>query len=163
MALAALGFLFMARWDATVAEPASTIHLVLAGLGFGLVIAPIALAATNSVAARDRGTAAALITATRVVGMTVALAAMTAWGTDHFHGLVAGMQLPQTETAALEFESRLTDAGLTVFRDFFRAAMGVSLVALLVGMFMAWGPGRKASDLITDSPGGSPGGSQAGA
>lgn len=163
MALAALGFAFMGRWDAAVAEPASTVHLVLAGLGFGLVIAPIALAATNSVAARDRGTAAALITATRIVGMTVGLAALTAWGTDNFQGLVAGMQLPQTEAAALEFERRLIDAGVTVFQDFFRAAMGVSLAALAVGMMMAWGPGRSAPDVATDPAGGSPGGSQAGA
>ena len=142
LVLAALGFVFMSRWDLEVADPTMTAYLVTAGLGFGLVIAPIALAATNTVRAADRGTAAALITATRMVGMTLGLATLTAWGTDRFQGLVAGLQLPLLQPVET-LSQRLRDAGLTLFNEFFLVAMGLSLIAILPAAIMAWHPRRQ--------------------
>jgi hypothetical protein len=153
LALAALGFWLMSGWDLEIADPAMTAHLVTAGLGFGLVIAPIALAATNSVNVRDRGTAAALITAMRMVGMTFGLAALTAWGTGRFAGLVAGLRLPfplsgetpeMAQQRVLEFETRLVDSGLTLFNDFFLIAMGLCLIAILSAAAMAWRPSQES-------------------
>ena len=141
LVLVALGFAFMSGWGLDVSDPAMTVHLLTAGLGFGLLIAPIALAATNSVEASDLGAAAGLITAMRMVGMTLGLATLTAWGTDRFDRLVAGIRLPFGEASA-QFETQLTDAGLTLFNDFFLVAMGVSLVAILPALFMAWRPPR---------------------
>ena len=147
LALAAVGFSFMILWDLEVADPAMTVHLVTAGFGFGLVIAPIALAATNSVGVGDRGTAAALITATRLVGMTLGLATLTAWGTGRFQGLVAGLLTPyalpgepleMTQQREAEYVTDVTNALLTLFNDFFLVAMGVSLIALLPAALMAW-------------------------
>ncbi len=124
-----------------VADPAMTLHLLTAGLGFGLVIAPIALAATNSVREGDRGAAAGLITAMRMVGMTLGLAALTAWGTERFGTLAAGVPLPFGQSSSL-FESQLAGAGLTLFSNFFLIAMGVSLAAIIPAAFMAWHPRR---------------------
>ena len=116
--------------------------------------APIALAAINPVNIADRGSAAALVTATRIIGMTVGLAALTAWGTDRFQGLVVGLQLPfalpgealaQTEQRALEFEQQLNNAGLTLFSDFFFVAMVVCLIAVIPASLMAWNA-RKTVD-----------------
>ena len=150
LALTALGFGLMSRWDLQVADPGMTVHLATAGLGFGLLIAPIALAATNSVSVSDRGAAAGLITATRMVGMTLGLAALTAWGTGRFQGLVSGLALPfqggtaeQVQQQALEFETGLTDAGLTLFSDFFLVAMTVCLVAMLPAALMVWSRRRE--------------------
>ena len=144
--LIAVGFWLMSSWGTDIADPAMTLHLGTAGLGFGLLIAPIALAAINSVPAELRGAASAVVTAMRVVGMTFGLAALTAWGTGRFQQLVVGLELPlalpgetpeQTQTRVLEFETTLTDAGLSVFNDFFLIAMAVSLIAILPTMFMA--------------------------
>ncbi len=151
LALAAIGFLFMSSWGLDIADPTLTVHLAIAGLGFGLLIAPIALAATESVAERNRGTAAATITASRMVGMTLGLAALTAWGSDRFRGLASGIQLPfelsgetvaQSQQRALEFDAQLKGAGITLFNDFFLIAAGVCLIALLPAAFMAWRPRR---------------------
>ena len=151
LALMALGFWFMSGWDASVADPAMSAHLVTAGLGFGLVIAPLALAATNSVRVVDRGSAAAMITATRIIGMTVGLAALTAWGTGRFDSLVAGITLPfalpgetpeQVAQRMQEFNDRLVNAGLSVFNDFFLVAMALSLIAIGVTAFIAWNSKR---------------------
>ena len=147
LALAALGFLFMSRWDIAIADPALSAHLVMAGLGFGLLIAPIALAATDSVGEESRGAAAATVSASRMLGMTVGLATLTAWGTDRFQGLVAGISLPfalQGETAAqaeqrlMTFDTQLKDAGMTLFSEFFVIAMVVCLIAMLPVVFMTW-------------------------
>ncbi len=146
LVLIAAGFGMMSSWGTDIADPAMTLHLAVVGLGFGLLIAPIALAAINSVPAELRGAASAVVTAMRVVGMTFGLAALTAWGTGRFQQLVVGLELPlalpgetpeQTHARVLEFEAALTDAGLSVFNDFFLIAMSVSLIAILPTIFMA--------------------------
>ena len=145
--LAALGFGLMSGWDLNIADPWLTVHLATAGFGFGLIIAPIALAATNSVSDDVRGAAAALITTSRVVGMTLGVAALTAWGTGRFDALVAGLSPPfalpgetaeQAQARIAEVQQQLTDAGLTLFSDFFVVAAMLCLVALLPAAFMAW-------------------------
>ena len=146
LSLAASGFAFMSGWDTQIADPWLTIHLATAGLGFGLLIAPIALAATESVGEENRGTAAGTVTATRMVGMTLGLAALTGWGSDRFRGLADGIQLPfsaagetasQAQQRVSEFDTQLTSAGMTLFNEFFLIAMGVCLVAVLPAALMA--------------------------
>ncbi len=145
LALVAAGFGLMSGWGKDIAEPAMTMHLATAGLGFGLMIAPIALCAVNSVSVELHGAAAAVATAMRVVGMTFGLAALTAWGTGRFEQLVVGLELPlplpgetveQTQSRVEAFEIALTDAGMAVFNEFFLIAMVVSLAAILPAMFM---------------------------
>ena len=143
--LIAVGYGLMSGWGLSIADPAMTLHLATAGLGFGLLIAPIALAATNSVGVGLRGASSAVVTAMRIVGMTFGLAALTAWGVGRFSQLVVGLELPlpvpgetaeQSRTRLAGFEQHLIDAGLSVFNDFFLIAMGVALVGVLSAAFM---------------------------
>ena len=145
--LCALGFLLMSGWELDIADPWMTLHLAAAGFGFGLLIAPIALAAINSVSDDARGAAAALITTMRVVGMTLGVAALTAWGTGRFDELVAGIGAPfalpgetaaQAQTRIAEVQQQLMNAGLTLYSDFFIVAAALCLLALLPAAFMAW-------------------------
>ena len=145
--LCALGFGLMSGWGLDIADPWLTAHLATAGFGFGLLIAPVALAAVNSVGDDARGAAAALITTSRVVGMTLGIAALTAWGTGRFDALVAGIGAPfalpgetaqQAQERIAGAQQQLTEAGLTLFSDFFAAAAALCLAALLPAAFMAW-------------------------
>ena len=145
--LCALGFWLMSGWELDIADPWLTVHLATAGFGFGLLIAPVALAAVNSVGDDARGAAAALITTMRVVGMTLGVAALTAWGTGRFDSLVAGISAPfalpgetaqQAQARIAQAQQQLTDAGLTLFGDFFAVAAALCLVALAPVGFMAW-------------------------
>ena len=154
--LCALGFWLMSGWDLDIADPWMTLHLATAGFGFGLLIAPIALAATNSVSDNARGAAAALITTMRVVGMTLGVAALTAWGTGRFDALVAGIGAPfalpgetteQARDRIADVQQQLTDAGLTLFSDFFVVAAVLCVLALLPTAFMAR---RRRSGGISD-------------
>ena len=146
LALAAVSFFLMMGWDTSLTDPALTIHLVIGGFGFGLVIAPIAAAAVDSSPAAHRGSASGLLTVMRLMGMTVGLAAIAAWGTDRFDILVRDIDLPFTDP---DYVSRVSEAGLSVFEGFFLVAFVVSLVALVPTFFMK----RVSADVeLAESP-----------
>ena len=77
LALVALGMFLASGWELGVADPELTVHLLIAGFGFGLVIAPITVHALDSAADDYRGTAASLVVVSRMMGMTLGLAALS--------------------------------------------------------------------------------------
>ncbi len=131
VALTFAGFLLMSTWELDTGDPTLTIHLVITGLGFGLLVAPIAESALHSVRGDMRGSASALLTVSRMIGMTAGLAVMTSLGTVQFVDLVADIPAfsldPEVQD---EIELETTLAGLAVFRDFFRAAAVSIAIAL---------------------------------
>ncbi|MCE2464185.1 MAG: hypothetical protein J4F46_09840, partial [Dehalococcoidia bacterium] len=145
LGLSALGLFLVSTWELDVGEPWLTLHLVTAGFGFGLNNAPIMTRALNSVSEEYRSTAASLVTVSRMVGMALGLAALSAWGVERFQVLTAGLELPiplPGETAdalqarMAEYNARLNDAGLTLFHNFFRVAGGVALAAIIPALAM---------------------------
>ena len=137
--MVATGLFMCSRWEIGVDDPELTLQLLLAGAGFGLVIAPILHRALQAVGEDYRATAASLVTVARMMGMTLGLAAMSAWGVEHFQVLTSGLELPLPltgeSTEALnarvaEYTEGINDAGLTVFRAFFRAAAICALAAI---------------------------------
>ena len=148
--LTAGGLWLVSGWGLDVGEPELTVHLAIAGLGFGLVIAPITAVAINAVAADYRGTAAALVVVARLLGMTLGLAALAAWGITEFQALTAGLTLPLPlagETAG-EQAARLAaygdgvrQAGLTVFQGFFRVGAVMALAGVMGAVFFGRGGG----------------------
>ena len=145
LVLAALGLFLVSGWSLEVDEPQLTLHLVVAGLGFGLVIAPIMTQALNAVGEDYRGTAASLVVVSRLLGMTLGLAALAAWGIEHFQSLTAGLGVPlpmpgesPADAAArlASYVAELNNAGLSLFHRFFRVAATVVLLALLPALLM---------------------------
>ena len=137
--MVAAGLFLCSRWELGVDDPELTLQLLLAGVGFGLVIAPILHRALSAVGEDYRATGASLVTVSRMMGMTLGLAAMSAWGVEHFQVLTSGLEFPilqpgessEAHAARLEqYSADLNTAGLTVFRNFFRAAAIISLAAI---------------------------------
>ena len=137
--MVAAGLFMCSRWEIGVDDPELTLQLLLTGVGFGLVIAPILHRALQAVGEDYRATAASLVTVARMMGMTLGLAAMSAWGVEHFQVLTSGLELPLPQTGEstealnariAQYTEGINDAGLTVFRAFFRAAAIVALVAI---------------------------------
>ena len=137
--MVAAGLFLCSRWELGVDDPELTLQLLLAGVGFGLVIAPILHRALSAVGEDYRATGASLVTVSRMMGMTLGLAAMSAWGVEHFQVLTSGLEFPilqpgetsDAHAARLEqYTADLNTAGLTVFRNFFRAAAIISLAAI---------------------------------
>ena len=145
LGLAALGLFLIGTWDLDVGEPSITLHLMIAGVGFGLNNAPIMTRALSSVGEEYRGTVASLVTVSRMIGMALGLAALSAWGVEHFQVLTAGLDLPiglpDESVEALqvrrdEYFHSLSAAGLSLFHNFLYIAAAVALVAMIPALAM---------------------------
>ena len=154
--MVAAGLFLCSRWELGVDDPELTLQLLLAGVGFGLVIAPILHRALSAVGEDYRATGASLVTVSRMMGMTLGLAAMSAWGVEHFQVLTSGLEFPilqsgessQAHAARLEqYSADLNTAGLTVFRNFFRAAALAALAAVPFALM----PERRESARLEES------------
>jgi EmrB/QacA subfamily drug resistance transporter len=143
--LGATGFLLMGTWGQDIADPALTVHLAIGGFGFGLVIAPIVLSVVESASEAYRGTAAAWVTVSRMLGMTLGLAALAAWGMGEFQLLTSALEFPlrfageasdayQTRVAA--YRDGVTGASLEVFQAFFRVGAALTLAAIVPSLFI---------------------------
>ena len=152
--MVAAGLFLCSRWELGVDDPELTLQLLLAGVGFGLVIAPILHRALSAVGEDYRATGASLVTVSRMMGMTLGLAAMSAWGVEHFQVLTSGLEFPilqpgetsEAHASRLEqYTDDLNTAGLTVFRNFFRAAAIISLAAIPFALLPERG-GRERTD-----------------
>jgi EmrB/QacA subfamily drug resistance transporter len=133
--LSSVGFLFMSRWTLAIKDPQMTLQLVVCGLGFGLVIAPLGTAVLNSVNETQKGIASSTVVMMRMIGMMIGLSAITAWGMDRFHLITAGITL----TEIMNAPEKLTHSLLTLFNNFFLVSVGICLIAVIPAVWL----GRK--------------------
>ncbi len=133
LAFMGAGLLIMSSWGTEVEELRLTTPLAVAGLGFGLVIPPISVSALSAAPSHYWGAAASLVTASRMVGMALGLAALSAWGINRFYSLTAHVTVGATYQ---ETEAPLIAAGVTVFQNMFTIAGFLSLVAILPALLM---------------------------
>jgi MFS family permease len=141
----ATGFFLMSRWPAQVDWTQVTISTVTAGFGFGLVISPIGTTALNAARARQAGMGSAIVTALRMVGMILGLAALTSWALAYFKQLAATYpSLPTSATAAQftqwsqGYANHLIQAAHTVYTSVFFTSMILCLIAIIPAAFL-WG------------------------
>ena len=126
-----VGLLLMSGWGTEVEEIRLSVPLALAGLGFGLVIPPISVCALSASPSHYWGAAASLVTASRMVGMALGLAALSAWGIEHFYTLTSDLTVVDEN-----FRDAQIKAGVTVFQDMFTIIGILSLVAILPALLM---------------------------
>jgi hypothetical protein len=135
----------MSHWDRETKDIWMSIHLLISGGSFGILISPIILAAINSTLPSMSGAASGLITTSRFLGMTIGLAAMASWGSSKFEHLLSGVTLPvnssnltaqESSRALSEFESSITNIGTQLFNDFFATAAILCLLALIPCILM---------------------------
>jgi MFS family permease len=124
MLLAAAGVAGLAAWDEGLGEPLRSAPQLAAGLGFGLVLAPLATAVLARVREGERATAAAWLTLARVAGMLVGTALLTSSGLGRFYARAASAEL-----GAPEFEGVVRAAQVDTFREVFLAAAAALVVA----------------------------------
>ncbi|MBI4320772.1 MAG: MFS transporter [Chloroflexi bacterium] len=150
LAVSATGLYLTAQWTSQVDEWRITRDLALAGVGFGLVIAPITSSVLSSAGSEHSGTASAYVTVLRTIGMMVGLSALTSWGLGRFNSLVGSIPLPLPidgeATEAFQqrlqvYQQEILQATNLVFNEVFLAAAGVCLMAIIAVLFL----GNRAS------------------
>lgn len=126
---AGVGFLGLSRWDADPSLLLMTVPLFIAGLGFGLVIAPVNTVVLDASEPDDRATMAALLTVMRLVGALVGVALLTTRGLSGFY-TSAG----QVDITDPNFIDRVI--GLEV--DSFRSGFLVTAAVCFITLIPAW-------------------------
>ena len=126
---AILGFLLMSRWSAATPYTVMVLHLMLAGIGFGLTMAPVAAAAVNAAPEHYRGTASALVIIFRLAGMTVGVSSMTSYGVWRME-ILSRLLLPPAADLMQVAEIGMRVANMVVDETFLIAA-AVCFIALI--------------------------------
>lgn len=150
MLLAAFGYWLISHWRLDVLEthhdlgvvslPAFGTDLILAGLGLGLVIAPLTSAALRVVPAAQHGIASSLVVVSRMIGMLVGVAALTAWGLYRFNQILAGLPKATGDSLAEKLAAeghRYQTAFALQYGDMFLVTAVVCVVGAVVGLFIA--------------------------
>jgi MFS family permease len=138
--VAGVGLFLMHLWPDRIAPIPMGATLIVAGLGFGVVIAPVASVAISAVRRTHFGIASGLVVVTRLVGMTVALSVLSAWGVGRLSRLLennAPMQKPGE--SAIDYQTRLfayisdqtVHYSLVVLRETFVIAGLICFVAII--------------------------------
>ena len=109
--------------------------LGLAGIGIGLTIAPIGTAVVNGVREQDRGMAASLVIILRLIGMSISMSSMTAYGLRRTTMLSREMISPEdsldlekTARIALEVVTKMTNEMALISLAVAAIAVGVALL-----------------------------------
>jgi len=129
-----MGFL----WTASTPYTTMAWQLGLLGFGLGLVTAPTSAAVVDAAPADRRGTAASLVVVLRLIGLSVGLSGLTAYGLMRFNQLRGTLDLPPLgdpgyQEALQTAQGELTTSALS---ETFVAAAALLAIALGVAFFM---------------------------
>jgi MFS family permease len=141
MVLAAVGFVWMSHWGLTsISSPAATLPLVLAGLGFGLALAPVNAALLAATADAVHGVTSALLVVARMVGMLVGISALTTIGLRRYYAVQVDLPSPSdvcsSGTQCSAYTRLLKEAGLAQLHTVFVGAAICALVAGLLALLL---------------------------
>ncbi|MGH3351782.1 MAG: MFS transporter [Nocardioides sp.] len=148
MLLAAVAFVFMARWDADALRSAwATVVLVCGGLGFGLALAPVNAAILATTEQSMHGLTTSFTVVARMVGMLVGISALTTIGLRSYYAAQADLpSLSEVCTGngmCSEYQDLLIGAAIaqehTVFAG---AAISAGIAALLSVVLLRGAPTR---------------------
>ncbi|MCQ4079229.1 MFS transporter [Streptomyces sp. RB6PN25] len=152
MLIAGSGYLLMSHWSlhvltarysvGSVSVPKLDTDLAIAGLGLGLVIAPLSATALRVTPAAKHGIASAGVVVARMIGMLLGIAALSAWGLHRFHSLTAhlvlpfpiGRQLGEAARELAEYRQAVFTALLTEYREIFLITSVVCLAGSLMSL-----------------------------
>ncbi len=135
MALAATAFVWMSTWGlGSLHQVVATVPLVLAGLGFGLALAPVNASLLAATADAVHGVSSALLVVARMVGMLVGISALTTIGLRRYYSVQVDLPTPAevcgASTRCAEYTTLLKEAGLAQLQTVF---MGAAVCALAAG------------------------------
>jgi EmrB/QacA subfamily drug resistance transporter len=123
-----------ATWTSDTTYPVFALQLALLGAGFGLTVAPTTSAVVDSAPPDQRGAAASIVMVVRLLGLSVGLSALTAWGLSRFNSLRSTIELPpltdpKFESALLAAQEHLTAQAIAETFTAAAVVLGTGLLA----------------------------------
>lgn len=140
VALAAVAFLQMSAWPINELDlrlgplRQADVALAACGIGFGIVIAPLAAAVLDLTRAENHGLASSLVVLARTLGMLIGLSTLTAFGLHRFNQILGTPQLNDpTVKERVDHLARLVSAAfLQEYREIFGIAAALCVLAGVV-------------------------------
>ena len=158
LALVATGMFRLSSWPLDIADPRLTLDMVIAGIGFGLVISPLMHRAIAAAPYEYRAVSASMVVVSRMLGMTLGMAALSAWGINEFLAILSdtpsplmtpGLDAEARAQAFVEYQETLNTASLGLFHNFYRAAAVIALVAMVPAALMRPSPQERAETVAS--------------
>ena len=134
-------------WGGDTPYPVLAVQLALLGGGIGLTVAPTTSAVVDHAEPDSRGAAAAVVMVVRMIGLSVGLSALTAWGLARFNALRSEIDLPPITDP--EFQSALNAATERLTAQSIADTFLASAVALGIGLALCLALLRRSS---SDAP-----------
>lgn len=151
--IAAGGYYLVSGWSADVLSarhdlgfitlPMLDTDLVIAGLGLGLVIAPLTSATLRVVPAAQHGIASAAVVVARMIGMLIGVAALSAWGLYKFNQYLQERLAalppadPDNPGGILVAASRLAEASRQAYVLQYGEIFKITCIVCIVGAALA--------------------------
>lgn len=157
--IAAGGYFLISKWPVDllsarhdlgfISLPVLDTDLVIAGIGLGLVIGPLTSATLRVVPAAQHGIASAAVVVSRMIGMLIGIAALSAWGLYRLNQHLQTLPFPPgadtlAERLAAEAD-RYRAAYVLQYGDIFTVTVVVCIVGALLGLLIS-GRGEHADD-----------------
>ena len=159
MAVSTAGYLLIAAWpvDLSHATTQMATDLVVAGLGLGLVIAPVSSVVLRLVPSAQHGVASSAVVVARMMGMLFGVAALSAWGFHRFQSLTRNLPTPNPfgKQAAKEmsaYKSAVQLALHTEYREFFLVLAVLCGLGVLLGVALTRDRSRAEPPAQTPHP-----------
>ena len=139
MLAATVGLLWMGlTWAPDLSFVTAAVQLAIVGAGLGLVFAPTTATVVEASPPHQRGAAAAIVMIVRLIGLSVGLAALTAWALSRFNTLRREIELPPINDptfteAVTEASGRLTADAIS---ETFLAAAALTALGIFVALAM---------------------------
>lgn len=131
LGIAVVGFFLMGTWRAETNYTVMAAHLAVTGVGLGLTFAPIAAAVINVAPPDQRGTSSGLVIIFRLIGMTVGVSSITAYGLQRAERL--GQQLLDLGAGLAE----TARVGITVMERVISETFWIAGIIVLAAMLPA--------------------------
>jgi MFS family permease len=132
--MAVAGFLVMTQWTANTTYAGMAPALAFTGIGFGLIMAPVAAAVINASPEEHRGTSSALVIIFRLIGMTVGVSGITTYGLQRLNILNQRLILPDMDfQTMLDMTLQITEQ---VISETFVIAAVVTALALIPAVML---------------------------
>ncbi|MGE2737927.1 MFS transporter [Mycolicibacterium vaccae] len=149
--IAAGGYLLISQWPVDVLSarhdlglvslPMLDTDLAIAGFGLGLVIGPLTSATLRVVPSAQHGIASAAVVVSRMIGMLIGIAALSAWGLYRFNQHLAALPASEggnTLAERLTAEAnRVREAYVLQYAEIFTITAVVCVVGAVLGLLIA--------------------------
>jgi len=150
LAMSTAGYAWMgATWTADTSYPVFAFQLALLGGGFGLTVAPTTSAVVDAAPPDQRGAAASIVMVVRLMGFSVGLSALTAWGLARFNALRSTIDLPAITDPG--FEAAVIDAQATLTAQAIAETFTAAAVVIGAGL-LATAAMRRTGDTTMSTP-----------